>query len=107
MLWCLYILLGPCITDVFVRKRFIEKMSMTEGRLLHNERNYTHLSAVEHNSVLHLKAAYDRVNPEVELLRASSPNGDGGTLLRATIYGGDVPQEELLRASTSEKQPAR
>jgi hypothetical protein len=45
-----------------------------------------------------------RTHPERELLRASSPNQDDGTLLRAAAHGNEIPREELLRAAVTSQQ---
>jgi hypothetical protein len=54
-----------------------------------------------------LKRLYHKIHPEREYLRASSPTQDDGTLLRAASHGGEIPQEELLRASNTSAQEQR
>lgn len=43
-----------------------------------------------------------KVDSRAELLRASSPNQDDNTLLRAAAHVNETPQEELLRAKGRE-----
>jgi hypothetical protein len=94
---------GSSVYDGLVRKRFIKRMSMTEGRLLRNAGNYQHLSRHEQELALELNVSYQKTNPEMELLRAFSPNEDDGTLLRAARHSSEIPREELLRASNPSK----
>ncbi len=101
VLWCTWILSGPFLYDGIVRKRFIAKMLVIEGRLLQNTQNYAHLSSIDRNSLLEMKAGYQKINPAMEMLRASFPPDDDATLLRAAMHSDKLVPNELLRATNT------
>lgn len=81
-----------------LRKRFVSELTEEEQILLIN----TPENQLEPYERIYIKdfMKASRVMPSSkELLRASSPTHDDGTLLRAATQNHDIPQEELLRAS--------
>jgi len=88
-------------TTWVARKHFLCRLTKEERELIYT---LSAEKAASYGSVIKsFRRTLRKIPSPNELLRASSPTPDDGTLLRAATPSHDIPQEELLRASyTSE-----
>ena len=79
-----------------LEKRFVRKMTMEDGNILHKVQSYENLMPEEQSAALYLLKEYEKAHPKIALLRPSQPTQDDDTLLRAVAYTETTPQDQLL-----------